>query len=140
MKQWSSMTLSVGSDMVTARWEDAFEREPVGRPPLIGDVVEFDDDVGVGVVELGPGRRIDFHCTAVTDGSRRIAVGKVVAVVIGPGHLGRLEARSVRPLPGVAPPGSTLEVPLPSNERAVGAQPPGDEVSVSSDGGPPAAS
>ena len=53
----------------------------------------------------GPGRRIPFHCTAITDGTRQIAVGTVVAFVVSAGRLGRLEARSVRPLPGVVPPG-----------------------------------
>lgn len=122
--------------MRTARWEDAFEREPVGGPPLVGDVVEFDDDVGVGVIELGPGRRVDFHCTAITDGSRRIEVGRVVAVVIRPGHLGRLEARSVRPLPGVAPPGSTLEVAVPGSSGLGGRGQSVGDVSASPGDGP----
>jgi hypothetical protein len=86
-----------------------FDMVPVGPAPLIGDVLAFDDEAGMGVVAWGPGRRLDFHCTAITDGSRSIAVGTVVAFVITPGHLGRLEARTVRPLPGVLPPGSTLE-------------------------------
>jgi hypothetical protein len=86
-----------------------FDLAPVGKAPLVGDVVEFDEAAGMGVVEYGPGRRLDFHCTAITDGSRSIAVGSVVAFVITPGHLGRLEAQSVRPLPGVIPPGATLE-------------------------------
>ncbi len=86
-----------------------FDLAPVGKAPLVGDVVEFDDAAGMGVVEYGPGRRLAFHCTAITDGSRSIPVGSVVAFVTTPGHLGRLEARSVRPLPGVIPPGATLE-------------------------------
>ena len=35
-------------------------------------------------------------------------MGTVVAFEVAAGRLGRLEARSVRPLPGVVPPGSTL--------------------------------
>ena len=97
-----------------------FDLVPVGKAPLVGDVVEFDDALGMGVVEYGPGRRLDFHCTAITDGSRSIAVGSVVAFVITPGHLGRLEAQSVRPLPGVLPPGATLEVTAVIGERLVG--------------------
>jgi len=85
------------------------EPVPVGHVPLVGDVVEFDEPRGLGVVEYGPGRRVGFHCTAITDGSRQIAVGTVVAVVVSAGRLGRLEARSVRPLPGVVRPGSTLD-------------------------------
>ena len=82
---------------------------PVGHVPLVGDVVEFDEPRGLGVIEYGPGQRLPFHCTAITDGSRQIAVGTVAAFVVAAGHLGRLEARSVRPLPGVVPPGSTLD-------------------------------
>ena len=81
----------------------------MGQAPLVGDVIEFDEPRGLGVVEYGPGRRLGFHCTAITDGTRRIAVGTVVAFIVSAGRLGRLEARSVRPLPGVVPPGSTLE-------------------------------
>lgn len=89
-------------------WTGPVDLIPVGKAPLVGDVVEFDDPRGLGVVEYGPGRRVGFHCTAITDGSRTIAVGTVVAFVIAAGRLGRLEARYVRPLPGVVSPGSTL--------------------------------
>ncbi|MGH8997570.1 MAG: hypothetical protein ACRDYB_16340 [Acidimicrobiales bacterium] len=57
----------------------------------------FDDPRGIGVVESG-GRCFDFHCTAITDGSRRIDEGAPVAFTVGPGHRGRLQASSVRPL------------------------------------------
>jgi hypothetical protein len=89
-------------------WTGPVDLIPVGKAPLVGDVVEFDDPRGLGVVEYGPGRRVGFHCTAITDGSRTIAVGTVVALVVAAGRLGRLEARYVRPLPGVVSPGSTL--------------------------------
>jgi cold shock CspA family protein len=122
--------------VTTAREEDAFAPEPIGGPPLIGDVVQFDDAAGVGVVELGPGRTVDFHCTAITDGSRSIDVGQVVAVVIRPGHHGRLEAGSVRPLPGVARPGSTLAVTVSDGAPNGGSdQPPGGGFSSAPDGG-----
>lgn len=75
---------------------------------MVGVVTEFDEHRGLGVVDSGPGWRIPFHCTAITDGTRRIAVGTVAAFVVSAGRLGRLEARSVRALPGVVPPGSTL--------------------------------
>jgi cold shock CspA family protein len=81
---------------------------PVGGSPSIGNVAEFDEPRGLGVIEYGPGRHLPFHCTAITDGSRQIAPGTVVAFNVGAGRLGRLEARSVRPLPGVVPPGSSL--------------------------------
>ncbi len=81
---------------------------PVGRAPLIGTVVSFDDSRGIGTIETGPDRTVPFHCSAITDGSRSIEVGTVVAVRIVAGRLGVLEARSVRPLPGVVSPGGSL--------------------------------
>jgi cold shock CspA family protein len=90
-------------------WTGPFELAPVGGTPLVGDVAAFDEERGLGLVEYGHGRALSFHCTAITDGSRRIDVGAVVAFVVGAGRLGQLEARSVRPLPGVVRPGSTLE-------------------------------
>ena len=91
-------------------WSGPSDRVPAGRNPLVGDVAEFDDPRGLGVIEFGTGHRIDFHCTAITDGSRHIDVGTVVAFEVSAGRLGRLEAHSVRPLPGVAQPGATLAV------------------------------
>jgi hypothetical protein len=74
---------------------------PVGGPPLVGQVVDFDEPRGIGLIQIGE-RIAPFHCTAITDGSRRIEVGTVVALRLGAGHLGQIEARAVRPLPGVA--------------------------------------
>jgi len=76
------------------------ELVPAGDATLLGTVVEFDDPRGVGTVDCG-GRSVPFHCTAITDGSRHIEVGTVVAVRIRAARLGRLEARSVHPIPGV---------------------------------------
>lgn len=64
-----------------------------------GRVVEFDEDKGTGVVEALDGRRLSFHCTSITDGSRTIAVGTDVAYTAKPSHLGKWEATSVEPLP-----------------------------------------
>ncbi len=89
-------------------WSGPSGRVPAGRHPLVGDVAEFDDPRGLGVIEFGTGHRIDFHCTAITDGSRHIDVGTVVAFEVSAGRLGRLEAHAVRPLPGVPQPGATL--------------------------------
>ncbi len=74
---------------------------PVGGPPLVGEVIAFDEERGLGTVRAG-NRVVGFHCTAITDGSRRIAVGSVVAVRLSAGRRGRVEARWVRPLPGVS--------------------------------------
>ena len=86
---------------------NAERSHPGAGEVVIGDVVEFDEARGLGAVEYGDGRRLPFHCTAITDGSRRITLGTVVAFEVVAGRLGRLEARSIRPLPGVMP-GATL--------------------------------
>ncbi len=83
-----------------------YDLVPADPSPLIGDVAEYDEARGLGVIEYGPARQVAFHCTAITDGSRLIAVGTVVAFVVSAGRLGRLEASSVRPLPGVVPRGN----------------------------------
>ncbi len=62
-----------------------------------GRVVEFDEHVGTGTVEGDDGRRLSFHCVAIADGSRRIDVGTPVRYEVVPGHLGRYEAREIRP-------------------------------------------
>ena len=61
-----------------------------------GVVTEFDDPRGLGTVEAG-GVRYPFHCTAIADGSRTIAVGTEVTFVVAPGLMGRWEARAVEP-------------------------------------------
>jgi cold shock CspA family protein len=90
-----------------ASWGMPRDLIPDVREVVIGDVVEFDEARGLGSVEFGDGRLLPFHCTAITDGSRRITPGTVVAFEVVAGRLGRLEARSIRPLPGVMP-GATL--------------------------------
>ena len=75
---------------------------PVRSLPLLGRVASFDDPRGIGVVWSG-GRTFGFHCTAITDGSRRIDEGAPVAFTVGAGHLGRLQALSVRPLDAASP-------------------------------------
>lgn len=62
-----------------------------------GTVTAFDDPRGLGVVTTADGRELAFHCTAVADGTRTIAVGTEVAVQIGPGLPGRWEAVVVDP-------------------------------------------
>ena len=67
-------------------------------PPVVGVVEAFDADRGYGTVAATGGDRWFFHCTALADGSRTVAVGTRVAFVVGPGAPGRWEARSVVPL------------------------------------------
>lgn len=57
-----------------------------------GSVVEFDDDRGVGTVGDSEGARWFFHCTAIADQTRTIAVGTAVRFSLTPGHNGRWEA------------------------------------------------
>jgi len=74
------------------------------RRPRTGTVEEFDDQRGLGTVVGDDGRRFPFHCTAVADGSRTIALGTRVVFSAAPGHLGLIEARAVTPLSGAATP------------------------------------
>jgi cold shock CspA family protein len=67
------------------------------RAVRTGVVAGFDDPRGLGTVLGDDGRRYDFHCTAVADGSRSIALGLRVIFTVEPGHLGRLEARGLVP-------------------------------------------
>lgn len=57
-----------------------------------GRVVAFDEARGWGTVRGDDGQELFFHCTAVADGSRSIAVGTAVGYRVVPGHLGRWEA------------------------------------------------
>lgn len=67
-------------------------------PPVVGTVVAFDAERGLGTVAGPDGREWPFHCTAIADGSRQIEVGARVAFVTAPAHLGRHEARHLVPL------------------------------------------
>jgi len=70
------------------------------RAPHIGVVTEFDEPRGLGAVRDDDGRRFAFHCTAVADGTRAVAVGTRVAFTVVAAHGGRYEARA---LTAVAP-------------------------------------
>ncbi len=60
----------------------------------LGTVTAFDEARGLGEV-AADGATWPFHCTAIADGTRTIAVGAAVAFEVGPGHLGRDEASGV---------------------------------------------
>lgn len=60
-----------------------------------GHVVEFDESVGLGVVEANDGSRHPFHCVEIADGSRTIGIGTEVSFEIMP-KLGRWEAARLR--------------------------------------------
>ena len=57
-----------------------------------GTVDTFDEARGLGTVRSDDGAVLAFHCTAIADGSRRVAVGQPVRFIVVPGRLGRWEA------------------------------------------------
>ncbi|HEY1633968.1 MAG TPA: hypothetical protein VGF64_04365 [Acidimicrobiales bacterium] len=64
-----------------------------------GRVATFDEERGLGSVVTDDGRFFPFHCTAIADGSRTIAVGTRVALSVVAGHLGRWEATGLASCP-----------------------------------------
>ena len=62
-----------------------------------GQVSEFDEAVGLGLVTTAAGESFPFHCTRIADGSRTIAVGTEVTFSVTAGRLGRWEASEVSP-------------------------------------------
>jgi cold shock CspA family protein len=63
--------------------------------PARGTVTAFDDAAGWGTVALDDGRALFFHCVAIAGGSRTIAIGTPVRLVVRPGQRGRFEAWDV---------------------------------------------
>jgi cold shock CspA family protein len=61
-----------------------------------GTVTAFDEDVGLGEITASDGTVILFHCVAIADGSRTIALGATVQFSLIP-KLGRYEATDVSP-------------------------------------------
>ncbi|MGH9138523.1 MAG: cold shock domain-containing protein [Acidimicrobiales bacterium] len=64
---------------------------------MTGHVREFDEQRGLGTLRADDGTEYPFHCTAIADGSRTIAIGARVRFEIVPGHLGRWEAARIEP-------------------------------------------
>ena len=65
----------------------------------LGVVEDFEETRGLGTVRDEWGR-YPFHCTAISDGTRRIAAGTPVCFVLVAGHGGSFEASSVTKLDG----------------------------------------
>jgi cold shock CspA family protein len=63
-------------------------------------VADFDEPRGLGTIEADDGTAYPFHCTALLDGSRTVAVGTAVAFEVRPGGLGRWEATQIEVAPG----------------------------------------
>jgi cold shock CspA family protein len=62
-----------------------------------GRVAAFDDHRGRGEVEARGGMRFPFHCTAIADGTRTVAVDAPVRFRLVLGPLGALEAAAISP-------------------------------------------
>ncbi len=67
----------------------------------VGVVESFDDHAGIGTIRADNGQELFLHCTSLPDGTRTIEVGTPVTFEIAPGHLGRWQAVSVRPIDGM---------------------------------------
>ena len=63
-----------------------------------GVVDAFDEPRGLGAVRADDGGVLPFHCTAIADGSRTIAVGQPVRFTVVAGRLGRWEAARITAL------------------------------------------
>lgn len=61
----------------------------------VGNVAEFDEPVGLGVLNEPDGSRHPFHCTTIADGSRDIAVGAEVTFRLTTGRAGCYEATDI---------------------------------------------
>ena len=64
-----------------------------------GTVTEFDDAAGLGTITAENGTTYRFHCTAIADGTRTIAVDTKVAFEPMPARHGTYEAGEINPRP-----------------------------------------
>jgi cold shock CspA family protein len=60
-----------------------------------GRVASFDEPRGLGTIEADGGDTYPFHCTALLDGTRTVAVDTPVTFEVRPGGLGRWEATRI---------------------------------------------
>jgi cold shock CspA family protein len=60
-----------------------------------GRVRTFDERRGLGEIESDDGATIPFHCTAIANGTRRIAQGTAVEFDVVAGLPGRWEAAAI---------------------------------------------
>lgn len=74
---------------------------------LLGVVVSYDGETGMGAVREESGEQHPFHSTAIADGTRAIEPGAPVAFVLERHHQARVEARFVTKLSPQESPGSS---------------------------------
>jgi CspA family cold shock protein len=65
-----------------------------------GAVRTFDERRGVGEIAADDGATVPFHCTALADGTRRIAAGTRVEFDVVAGLPGRWEAAVIEKVSG----------------------------------------
>ena len=82
-----------------------------------GLVAAFDEHRGVGLVRTTAGERLPFHCVALLDGTRTVAVGTPVRCAVAAGVLGRWEAVDIAVDAGVD---TAVDVPVGRAGRAAG--------------------
>jgi cold shock CspA family protein len=66
---------------------------------LTGVVSSFDEAAGLGTITADDGSTFAFHCTAIADGTRTIAVNTTVEFEPKPAHRGAWEAGAITPRP-----------------------------------------
>ena len=66
--------------------------------PRLGKVAAYDSERGLGSVVALDGAVFGFHSTAISDGTRQIAVGRAVAFSIAAAPGGLYEATGLTPL------------------------------------------
>ena len=64
---------------------------------MTGVVTRFDDAAGLGEITADDGIAFAFHCTAIADASRTIAVGTSVTFEARPARNGTYEAMAITP-------------------------------------------
>ena len=64
---------------------------------MTGTVSSFDDAAGLGMITADDGTTFEFHCTAIADGSRTIAVDTAVDFEPRPAGHGTYEAGAITP-------------------------------------------
>ena len=68
------------------------------RKIVTGIVRSFDEQRGVGIVEIDQGKQLTFHATAFIDGSRSIERGSPIVACQVPAHGGERQLVDITPV------------------------------------------